>query len=97
VERRLDRLEVRYQVDSRTISEASYDVEWAVKWPEMADPDARAAAIREAHHLDDAGMARAIEVALVRCGVDRVNAGVIATLGLEQVVAIAASPEKEIA
>ena len=57
MDKRLGRLEMLYQTDSRTISEASYDVEWAVKWPDMADPDARAAAIREAHHLDDAGMA----------------------------------------
>jgi len=96
MDKRLGRLETLYQADSRTISEASYDIEWAVKWPD-GDPDARAAAIREAHHLDDAGMARAIQTALIRCGVDRVDAGVIATLGLEQVVAIAASPEKEIA
>jgi len=45
-----------------------------------------AARIREAHGLDDAGMTRAIEVALTRCGFSHGEAGPLAALGLDHVL-----------
>jgi hypothetical protein len=106
VEKRLGRLEVLYQANPQAISEASYSIEWALKWPRMGlrddeparDPATCAAGITTLHGLDDAGVQRAIELALVRCGVNRADAGPIATLGLNRVLAIAITGEaKEIA
>jgi hypothetical protein len=91
MERRLGRLEVLYQADPRAIEEASYSIEWALKFPGLADPGERAAAIRETHNLDDAGLSRAVTKALVRCGAPSSEARMLAELGLERVVAIAAN------
>jgi hypothetical protein len=101
MERRLGRLEVLYQADPQTVAEASYSIEWALKWPRMGlrdeepnlDPAAIAERIRETHGLDDAGMGRAIETALTRCGSSRGDARLLAELGLEQLLTVAATSE----
>ena len=103
MEKRLGWLEALYQSGEQTASEASYSIEWTLKWPRMGlrngepmwDPTMRAAAIAERHGLDEIGIQRAIELALTRCGLSRRDAGLIATLDLAQVLAIAAGEEKE--
>jgi hypothetical protein len=100
--RRLGRLEVLYQADPQTVAEGSYSIEWALKWPRMGlrdeepnrDPAAIAERIRETHGLDDAGMGRAIETALVRCGAPSGEARRLAELGLEELLTIAATSEE---
>ena len=97
MERRLGRLEVLYQPDAQAVQEASYSIEWAVKWPRMGlrdaeptpDPTTRAAGIAASHGLDDAGVRRAIEVALVRTGATRADAHVLADMGLAWLLAFA--------
>jgi hypothetical protein len=104
MERRLGRLETLYQADSQAISECSYSIEWAMKWPRMGlrdeepdrDPAAVSERIRKQHALDDAGVQRATELALMRCGASRADAGLIATLGLEQVLAVVADTQPEV-
>jgi hypothetical protein len=101
MERRLGRLEALWQADPRTISEASYSIEWAVKWPRMGlrheepdrDPVAVADRIRETHRMDDGGMRHAIAALYVQWGVSRREAQMVADLGLEQLLTIAATSE----
>ena len=89
MEKRFGRLTTLWQAHAQAVEEASWAVWCAVRWPHMVHPDARAAAIRQTHRLEDADMTRAIQAALQRCGLDRADAGLIAALGLEQVLAIA--------
>jgi hypothetical protein len=90
MERRLDRLETLWQADQSAVSGASYSIEWMLKWPRLGlrdeeptpDPEAVAARIREQHALDDAGMTRALEVALTRLGMSRDEVRPLAAFGL---------------
>jgi hypothetical protein len=102
MERRLSTLETLWQADPQTVSQASYSIEWAVKWPRMGlrdeepnrDPAAIAERIRETYGLDDVGITRAIETALTRCGSSRGDARLLAELGLEELLTIAATSEE---
>jgi hypothetical protein len=89
MERRLGRLETLWRADPKAISEASYTIEWALRWPQWEDPAVRAARIRETHALDDAGAVRAIALALTRCGLPRGEAGRLADVGLENLLTMA--------
>ena len=88
MERRLGRLEMVWQADRQAISECSYSIEWALKWP-SPDPAERAARIVGAHDLDADDMTRAVAMALTRCGVPRAEAEQIAELGAERVLTLA--------
>jgi len=91
MERRLGRLETLWQASSQAVQEASWDIQWAIQYPHYEDPVVRAAAIRETHGLDDAGLARSIQVALVRCGIPRGEAVMLAQLELEDLLSSAAN------
>ena len=95
MEKRFGRMTTRWQAHAQAVEEASWAIWCAVKWPHMAQPDARAAVIRQTHHLDDADMTRATQAALQRCGLDRAEAGLIATLGLERVLAMAGGHQEQ--
>src|SRR4051794_34798566 len=94
---RLDKLAVIYQADSEAVLQGSYSIEWALSWLRMGlregdptpDPAERAVAIATAHNLDDAGVRRAIEVALVRTGSSRSDARLLASMGLAWLLAFA--------
>ena len=90
MEKRLGRLETLWSVPEQAIVETSWDIQWAIQYPHVADPEVRAAAIREAHALDDGGMTRALQVALARCGIPRGEARRLADLGLEDLLVIVA-------
>jgi hypothetical protein len=90
MERRLGRLETLWSVPEQVIVETSWDIEGYCRWPD-GDPAARAAHIRQDRGLDDAALARAIEVMFARWGTPRGEAQMIAALGLEQVLMIAAT------
>jgi len=92
MERRLNALARIWEADAQSVSEASYDIEWALKWP-SPDPAERAARIVATHGLDGLGMISAAIVAHVRCGVPRGDARLLAELGLERLLEIAARPE----
>lgn len=95
MDRRLSKLEVVYQADAQAVSECSYSIEWALKWPRMGlreseptpDPVKRAANIAGSHGLDDAGVRRAIEVAFIRTGATRSDARALADMGLAWLLA----------
>jgi hypothetical protein len=57
------------------------------------DPVAVAERIRETHSLDDGGMRHAIAALYVRWGVSRREAQMVAELGLEQLLTVAATSE----
>jgi hypothetical protein len=95
MEKRLGRLETLWSVSAQAVSEASYSIEAALKWPAWDDPAVWAQRIRTNHPLEEAGLTKAIEVALTRCGIPRGEAWMLARLGLERLLAIAASDEKE--
>jgi len=94
MERRLKGLETAWQTPPKAIDEASWDLQWGVQYPHYRDPAERYRHIVAAHGLDDAGMTRALTVALVRLGMPRFEASRIAALGAECVLAIAARPEE---
>ena len=91
MERRLGRLETLWQASPQAVQEASWDIQWAIQYPGIEDPDVRAERIRGAHGLDDAGITRAISVALLRCGIPRGEASIMAQLELEDLLSIAAN------
>ena len=97
MERRLGRLETLWQASSQAVQEASWDIQWAVQYPHLENPEVRAAAIRKTHGLDDIGITRAISAALVRCGIPRGEAVMLAQLELEDLLSIAANDEREMA
>ena len=60
------------------------------------DPTARAERIAEQHRVDEAGLRRAIERALMRCGMSRGDAGLVAAhKSLKQILTIAANSRPE--
>jgi hypothetical protein len=96
MEKRVGRLKTLWQASPEAIEQASYSIAWALKFPGMADPSERAAGIRETHDLDDAGISQAVVVALVRCGIPRGGARMLAELGLEQLLTVAATSEEAV-
>jgi hypothetical protein len=95
MEKRFGRLATRWHVQEQAVEEASWAIWCAVRWPHTAQSDARAEVIRDMHRLDDADMTRAIQAALQRCGLGRFEASRIATLGLEQVLAMAGGHQEQ--
>jgi hypothetical protein len=89
MEKRLGRLEVLWTVPDRVIEETSWDIEAFCRWPD-GDPEERAAHIRQDRGLTDIALERAIETMFLRWGTPCGEARMIAALGLEQLLAIAA-------
>ena len=89
MEKRLTSLEVLSQASPQAIEHASWDIQWGLQYPSLEDPAVRAACIRDTHALDDAGVMRAMEVALIRCGTPRGEVQLLSALGLEHLLSIA--------
>jgi hypothetical protein len=94
MEKRLSALETVWQASPQAVEQASWDIQWAIQFPRYDDPTVRAARIRAARGLDDAGLAQAITLALTRCGMPRGEAERLAGVGLEQLVTMAANDEE---
>jgi hypothetical protein len=96
MERRLARLATVYAVDARAVTEASWSIQWALQYPGL-DPDmaAWAARIWANHDIDDAGLRRAAELALTRCGLGREDARQLGELPLETLLDAAGAAAAE--
>jgi hypothetical protein len=84
MEKRLGRLEMLWEADTKAITEASWSIQYAIQYPDLDhDKAAWAARIRTSHGLDDDALRQAIERALTRLGMGREETRQLAALGLE--------------
>src|SRR4051812_36368584 len=95
LEQRLGRLDVLWRVAPKVVEQASWDLEWAVRWPDPKEPvERRFERIVAAHGLEESDLQRALVVALVRCGTPRGDAECIAELGVLPVLTMAAEERR---